>query len=165
MTWRRPIVRLLVFASAALLGLGLVAPAFTITTDFGRWDGWIRLLDPESDAERHQTFGLVGGIVRLIREGSVGIGVVLIAFTVVFPTLKLALLAFANERPAPGLAGAIARHAGKFSMLDVLVLAMLVIAIKGLPGGSELALRHGVWAFAGSVLLSLVASLIPHPKP
>jgi hypothetical protein len=47
-------------------------------------------------------------------------------------------------------------------MLDVLVLAMIVVAIKGLPGSSEIRLGWGVWAFAGSVVLSLIASVLLH---
>ncbi len=157
---RRLLVRLLVPMAAALLGLGLVAPAMTITTDFGRWEGWIRLLDPDMSAEAETTYSLLGGIMTLLRSGDVAIGLLLLAFTVAFPTLKLALLAFANEQPTPGRAAAVAKHAGKWSLLDVLVLAFLVLAIKGLPGGSELTLRWGVWAFAGSVVLSLVVPLL-----
>lgn len=157
---RRSIVRLFTLVSAVLLGLGLVAPAMTLTTDFGRWDGWVRLLDPDTSAEREQSYSLLGGITTLVRGGDVAIGLVLLAFTVAFPTLKLALLAFANERTGPTLAASIARHAGKWSLLDVLVIAMLVLAIKGLPGGSELALRWGVWMFASSVVLSLIASIV-----
>ena len=161
---RAALIRLLVLTSAALLGLGLIAPAMTIVTSFGRLDGWVRLIAPELTAESETTYSLVGGILRLIREGSPGLGVLLLAFSCVFPTLKLAILAAANETIARGGRGGwtlwFAHHAGKFSMLDVLVLAMLVLAIKGLPGQSELVLGWGVWAFGGSVLLSMVASIV-----
>jgi uncharacterized paraquat-inducible protein A len=56
----------------------------------------------------------------------------------------------------------LAHHTGKFSMLDVMVLALLVIAIKGLPGKSSLRIEWGVWAFAASVVLSLLISLLLH---
>jgi hypothetical protein len=44
----------------------------------------------------------------------------------------------------------------------VLVVAMLVLAIKGLPGGSRIDVRIGVWLFATSVALSLIASILLH---
>ena len=50
--------------------------------------------------------------------------------------------------------------------------ALIVVAIKGLPGSTEVKLGWGVWAFAGSVVLSLIASMllhrledISHPEP
>jgi uncharacterized paraquat-inducible protein A len=44
-------------------------------------------------------------------------------------------------------------------MLDVFVLAVLVVAIKGLPGGSRVAIEWGAAAFCASVLLSIYISL------
>ncbi len=164
--WLPWIVRPMVLLAAVLLGLGLVAPAMTIETSFGRYDGWLRLLAPEMVREERSTYSLLGGIFELMEHGSVALGLLLLAFSCVFPTLKLMLMAWATEtlarnRPA-GRLMSLAHHAGKFSMLDVLVVALLILAIKGMPGSSELRLELGVWAFAGSVLLSLVASLLLH---
>jgi paraquat-inducible protein A len=158
--YRQSLMRLLILSAAALLGLGLVAPAMTITTDFGRWDGWIRLLDPDASDQRETTYSLLSGILHLLRSGDLLIGIVLLAFTVCFPTLKLALMAGANEVGTRGRVGWLLKHAGKWSMLDVLVIALLVLAIKALPGGSELSLRWGLWCFATSVGLSLL-TLVP----
>lgn len=162
--WLGGLIRLLVLTSAALLGLGLVAPSMTITTSFGRYDGWLRLIAPEMIREEQVTYSLLGGILTLIELGNVGIGLLLVAFTCVFPTLKLMLMAWAIQTLMAGRrAGrllSLAHHAGKFSMLDVLVLALLILVIKGLPGSSELWLEWGVWAFAASVILSLIASLL-----
>ena len=162
--WLPATLRLLVLGAAALLGLGLVAPAMTITTSFGRYDGWVRLVASDLLQNQPATYSLLGGILTLLRGGDFWIGVILLLFSVCFPTLKLMTMAGANETLARGGRGGVflwlAHHSGKFSMLDVLVLALLVLAIKGLPGSSELALRWGVWTFAASVLLSLIASLL-----
>lgn len=162
--WSGGLIRLLVLSSAALLGLGLVAPAMTITTSFGRYDGWLRLIAPEMIREEQVSYSLLGGIVTLFDLGDVALGVLLLAFTCVFPTLKLMLMGWAAQTLMDGRrAGrllSLAHHAGKFSMLDVMVLALLILAIKGLPGSSELRLEWGVWSFAASVLLSLIASLL-----
>lgn len=163
--WLASVVRPLLLLAAALLGIGLVAPCMRIETSFGRYDGWIRLLAPEMAHQQQSTYSLLGGIVAMIDHGSVALGLLLLAFSCVFPTLKLVLMAWTNETLARGgRAGrlmALAHHVGKFSMLDVMVLAMLVIAVNGVPA-SELRLRWGVWAFAGSVVLSLIASLLLH---
>jgi paraquat-inducible protein A len=158
--------RLLVLTSAALLGLGLIAPCMTIVTRFGRFDSWVRLLEPEMAGEAETTYSLLGGILAMIDHGSLGIGLLLLGFSCVFPTLKLMLMAWATEtlarhRPAGRLL-TLAHHTGKFSMLDVMVVALLVLAIKGLPGSSELRLEWGVYAFAASVVLSLLASVLIH---
>jgi uncharacterized paraquat-inducible protein A len=68
-------------------------------------------------------------------------------------------MAFVLEHPAR-FARRLVDHVGKWGMLDVMVLALLVLTVKALPGDSELALRWGVWAFGGSVLLGLIASVI-----
>ncbi len=164
LAWRARLIRLLVLPAAVLLGLGLVAPCMTITTSFGRYDGWLRLIAPEIIAEENVTYSLIGGILKLIETGDVAIGLVLIAFSACFPTLKLAVMAYANEvirrGGTGGLALKLAHHAGKFSMLDVTVLALFILVVKGLPGRSELHLEWGIWAFAASVLMSLIASLL-----
>ena len=162
--FRPALIRLLVLVSAVTLGVGLIGPAMTIETGFGRFDGWIRLFEPGAIREQHMTYALLGGILTLIDRGELLIGGILLAFSAVFPTLKLALLAAGNETLARGgRSGVLLRlagHAGKFSMLDVTVAAFLVLAIKGLPGRSELRLEWGLYAFAASVLLSLAASLL-----
>ena len=162
--WLPGIVRFLVFTSAALLGLGLVAPAMHVSTSFGRYDGWVRLVANDLVRQKEATYSLLGGIVTLIRGREAWVGWVLLAFSVIFPTLKLATMAGATETLARGGRGglflAFAHHAGKFSMLDVLVVALLILAVKGLPGASDLRSEWGLWAFAASVLLSLIASLL-----
>ena len=162
--WKTRLVRMLVLPAAVLLGLGLVAPCMTIETSFGRYDGWLRLIAPEMLAEQIVTYSLLGGILKLIETGDLWIGLILLAFSVCFPTVKLAVMAYANEVVRRGGTGGLplrlAHHAGKFSMLDVTVLGLFILVIKGLPGRSELRLEWGIWAFTASVLLSLVASLL-----
>lgn len=153
--------------SAALQGAGLVAPALTTQPRFGQFDGWVRLLRP--DLARPTTFSLVGGIRRLLSDpnaSNVAIGVILLTFSVLFPIIKLAVLSFAASRLArngsAGSAFVLAHHGGKLSMLDLLVVAVLIVLVKGLPGGTTMDARIGIWLFAGSVLLALLVSGILH---
>lgn len=156
--------QLLLLLAAVLLGAGLVSPAMTIQPKFGPFDGWVRLLN--SNMSQPTTYSLLGGIVVLLRGNNLGIGLLLLGFSVVFPTLKLALTSWATARIARGGQGGVslwlAHHGGKLSMLDLLVIAMLIIAIKGLPGGSTIDTRIGIWLFSGSVLCGMIASTLVH---
>ncbi|MDB5326513.1 MAG: hypothetical protein JWM57_2082 [Phycisphaerales bacterium] len=157
-------IRLLTLLAAALLGLGLIAPCMTIQPAFGKYETWVRLLNP--DYTRPTTYSVLTGIVAMMHHGNRGLGILLLSFSGFFPTAKLATMAWSTQKLAdrrrPGVWLTLAHHTGKFSMLDVLVLALLVVAIKGLPGGSTITLGWGVWAFAGSVVLSLVISMMLH---
>jgi paraquat-inducible protein A len=163
----RNVILVLILTAAGLLGTGLVGPCMTIVPSLGEWDSWVRLLKPS--AVRPSEYSVLSGIMTMIQGNNVGLGLLLLAFSAAFPTLKLAVMAWAASalgggRGDAGLHGRVAlafvHHAGKFSMLDVMVLAMIVIALKGLPGNTRVELGWGVWAFAGSVVVSLVASVL-----
>jgi len=155
------IYTLLLFASV-LLGLGLVAPCMSIHPSFGEYNSWVQLLRP--DLTTPATFSILGGILQLMRGESFALGLLLMVFSVVFPSVKLATLwwgtAMLSQGRSPGVVLWIAHHAGKFSMLDVMVIALIVIAIKGLPGDTHIAVGWGLFAFAASVVLSMVASVL-----
>ena len=53
-------------------------------------------------------------------------------------------------------------HVEHGKLAQVMRDGLLVIAIKGLPGGSEVLLGWGVYCFAASVVLSLFASILLH---
>ena len=155
------LIRACLVVSAVLLGAGLAGPCMEIRPAFGAMDGWVRLLKPAMTAPTR--YSVIGGVLALLRNGSIVVGVTVLVFSVVFPTVKLALTASATAALAAGRSSGalvkLAHHAGKFSMLDVFLVGLIVLAIKGLPGGSQVTLGWGVAAFAGSVVLSLVASL------
>ena len=155
-------VRACIALSAVLLGAGLAGPCMAILPSFGKYEGWVRLLKPS--LVRPTEYSVIGGITTLIHNGSVALGLLLLAFSVVFPTIKLAVMAAATAALAQGRSTGplmkLAHHAGKFSMLDVFVVGLIVLAIKGLPGGSRVALGWGVGAFAASVVLSIIAGLV-----
>src|SRR5438093_453398 len=83
-------VRGLVVASALLLGAGLAGPCMAVQPAFGKLDGWVRLLKP--DLARPTRYSVIGGIVTLIQNGYAALGLLLLAFSVLFPTVKLALM-------------------------------------------------------------------------
>lgn len=157
----------LLLGSAAGLGFGLVGPCMTIVPSAGELDWAVRMFEPDDLEPR--TYSILGGIEMLRRSserGSTLVAVLLFGFSVVFPTLKLAVMAWGTAAlrlgTRPHAAVKLTSHLGKFSMLDVMVLGLLVLAIKGLPGDTVLHLRWAVWAFAGSILLSLACSIALH---
>ncbi len=153
-----------ILLAAVALGLGLVLPCMTIQTTFGQYESWLRLLKPEL----HQTrrYSMLSGILAMLRHDSPGIGLVLLLFSAIFPTAKLAIMAAATHALAVGRRAGplltIAHHTGKFSMLDVLVLALIVIAIKGLGDTTKVSLEIGVGLFAASVIAGIIASIMLH---
>lgn len=155
-------VRGIIAVSAVLLGAGLAGPCMSVEPAFGNFDGWVRLLKP--NLARPTQYSVVGGIATLIRNGSIALGLLLLAFSVIFPVVKLAVMAATTAALSHGTPSGplmkLAHHAGKFSMLDVFVVAVIVLAIKGMPGGSKVTLGWGVAAFAASVVLAMAAALI-----
>lgn len=155
-------IRLVLIVASVLLGLGLVAPCMTISPSMGEpWDSWLAWLEP-SELEP-TTYSILGGILELMRTDSLGLGLILLAFSVVFPSVKLATLWWGvtvlKQGQPTGWALWITHHAGKFSMLDVMVVAVFIVAIKGLPGDTDITINWGLFAFAASVVLSIVASI------
>lgn len=159
------LIRVVLCLASVLLGLGLVAPCMTVQPSMGQpWDSWLALLEP-SELEP-TTYSILGGILELMRSDSLGLGLLLMVFSVVFPAFKLATLWWTatviKQGKPTGTALWITHHAGKFSMLDVMVIAVFIVAIKGLPGDTEVTIAWGLFAFAGAVVLSILASLQVH---
>ena len=154
-------LQLCLAVAAGLLGLSLFAPCMTLHPAFGEMTPLVRLLNPDLTAPT--TYSILEGIRSMFEEGSVFIGLVVLLFSVVFPVWKLGVYSMAAARWSRGLeTGDTVRwvnQLGKWSMLDVFVLAVLVVAIKGLPGGSRITVEWGAAAFCASVLLSIYISL------
>jgi paraquat-inducible protein A len=155
-------IRTLLVLAAVTLGLGLTLPCMKIEPSFGEYDNWVRLLDPS--LTETSTYSVLTGILAMFRQGAGGIGVLLSSFSVFFPIAKIALMAAAVEGlrrgEGPHWLMGLVHHAGKFSMLDVWVVAVFVVAIKGMPGETEIRLGWGVYLFAASVLLSIAAGVL-----
>lgn len=140
------LINLTLVAAAALLLIGFFAPLFTLT----------KFLFFSN------TVSLASGLATLLREGELALFTLLFAFGVLFPVAKLSCLFYAWNRhggASPRVASAIHRmdRIGKWSMLDVFVVAILVVSIKlGVLADAEV--RFGVLLFAASVLLTMLAS-------
>ncbi len=160
----RRVLGALLVVSSVLLGLGLTGPCMTVLPSLGALDGWVRVFRPS--VVQPSEFSIVSGVMRLWQERERSLAVLLCGFSVVFPVMKLAVMGHAY-RQVGAVAGRtrkswalwLAHHGGKFSMLDVLVVAVLVVAIKGLPGGSRIEPGWGLYCFTASVVLAMVSAV------
>lgn len=136
--------RALVWVATLVLALGLTVPVVTFRTGLA-----------------HDTFSVIGGIVDLAREGDVLLAGIVLAFSVVFPVLKLALLQYALHGPLSSERRARLVHAlerlGRWSMLDVFVIAILIGAMH-LGILSEAKAEPGIHVFAVGILLAMLAT-------
>lgn len=108
-------------------------------------------------------FRLVDTIEDLWRDGQIGLSLVIIAFTLVFPIGKYVALTFVmvgryDSRRATVLRWV--KNLGQWSMGDVFVVALLVVIVRVNNAVAQVEVEPlaGLWVFAASVLLSMVAS-------
>ncbi|MFZ0468746.1 MAG: paraquat-inducible protein A [Thiogranum sp.] len=136
-------LRLMVLLAYVLLAVGLVAPVITL----------------EKFVLIENTFSVISGIYQLLLEERWFLFVIIGGFSVLLPVLKLYVL--------HRLLGRHCRNAerlrhylhwmhlyGKWSMLDVFIVAVLVVAVK-LGAVAQVEMRYGLYAFAASVLLTM----------
>ncbi|UCE01812.1 MAG: paraquat-inducible protein A [Candidatus Latescibacterota bacterium] len=136
--------------AAALYFVGLFTPMATITTKF------LPLFD------RTTAYSLVETIRKLFEEQEYVLGVILVLFTFVFPVTKFFSLFMglgAGWRPHNSRLYRWMRTTGRWSMLDVFVVAFLVVLlrIKTLTGGMSVHPEVGIYCFGASVLLAIWA--------
>ena len=153
---RRNILTLIAL-DATLLGLGLAAPALIVYPSAGQLTEFLRIFTPGFDSPREVS--IAGGIITLFNEGEIVIGSILLLFSVLFPLAKLGAMWVGVLENARNVTVHFAARLAKYSMLDVLVLALLVIAIKKIPGGSRIAIGPGAIFFAASVIISVFVPL------
>lgn len=155
--------RLFVGLASFLFGLALGMSVFSLTPGVGELTGWLRLMKPDEMATTSQS--LLGGIRLLWLDGNPFLASVLTAFCLILPISKFLILwGEAYGIPLGGsIWGRFCRATAPYAMVEVFVLALLVMVVKGLPGGSLIVIQSGAWCFTGSVLLSLFAAQLLKP--
>jgi len=106
------------------------------------------------------TFSIWSGLVTLWQQGHIPLSLLLLAFSVLFPIVKIFIILFCanmgSGQPLRSLRwikwlGAV----GKWSMLDVFVVAVLVASVK-LGALASIEIHYGLYAFAIAVLLTKI---------
>lgn len=131
---------------------------------------WPAVLLPILEVERlgqTSTSSILGGTMELLHHGSWFVGLVVLLFSIVFPLTKIVLLLELSllemlHRRHKALTLRIIEHLGKWSMMDVMLLAFLVMLVK-LGDLVEFHFGPAVVAFVLCVSMSMVASLLFDP--
>lgn len=127
---------------------------------------WPAVLCPVLQIEkfgRENESSILSGIIDLFRHGDLVVGTVVLMFSIVFPLakivllLELCLLEFLH-RKHKAFTLRVMEHVGKWSMMDVMLLAFFVMLVK-LGNLIEFHFGPAVIAFVGCVAMSIVASL------
>lgn len=102
---------------------------------------------------------LIGSISFFFESNEAFLGVIIITFTIIFPLLKF-IAVFWGLLAAPSKLAAGINHwfsiLGKWSMLDVFVVALLLLNLKLDSDLLNMELRSGVVYFAISILLTMI---------
>ena len=127
---------------------------------------FLPILEIEKLGQHHQS-SVIGGILELFRSGNLLVGTIILVFSIVFPLAKIVALIELSW-----LGALRQRHQawtyrwmeqiGKWSMMDVMLLALLVMMIKL----SDLVQFHfgpAVIAFALCVAMSMIAAICFDP--
>lgn len=135
----------LLLATATCLALGLSLPVMQVEK-FSFW---------ESD------YSIVTGVIGLLSDGEYLLAAIIFFFSVLFPVVKLVVLWRVWQNPRTHarrlrLLRALSKL-GRWSMLDVLAVAILVVAGM-LRAVADLEPRVGIYAFAIGVVLSMLAT-------
>ena len=138
-------------AAAALAALILFWPAILLP-----------VVEIEKLGQVHRS-SILGGILELFAHGSYFIGGVVLLFSIVFPLTKIILLLELSllevlQRKHNAWTLRLMEHLGKWSMMDVLLLALLVMLIK-VGEMVEFHLGPAASAFVLCVAASMLASL------
>jgi paraquat-inducible protein A len=120
------------------------------------------ILESERLGHRHQA-SLLRGTLDLIQQGSWFVGIVVLLFSIVLPLVKIVMLLELSllrlfERRHRAVTYRIMEQAGKWGMMDVMLLAFLVMLIK-LGDLATFRVGPAVIAFVSCVALSMLASL------
>jgi paraquat-inducible protein A len=127
---------------------------------------WPAVLLPVLEIERlgvRKESSILGGILELLSGGSWFVGGVVLVFSIIFPLVKMVMLLELSlleilERRHKALTLRLAEYLGRWSMMDVMLLAFLVMLVK-LGHLVEFRLGSAVVAFTLCVAMSMIASL------
>lgn len=112
--------------------------------------------------DTHSLISMVGG---LFSQGELLLGLIVLAFSVVLPAAKIAalglLLARGGGKARPAFIGGLVGAIGKWSMLDVLLVALVIFAVRT-SGIATAYSQPGLYFFTAAVVLTtLAAALVP----
>jgi len=142
---RRFLLSLAIIGAAVCLALGLTLPIIKLTSFFF-WTS---------------EYSLISTVGVLLRDGQTFLGVIILVFSIIFPIIKLLYLLLVSTLPAAELTRQAKRlraieWIGKWSMHDVLVLALTIFFLKS-QGVYDAASLPAVYYFTAAVVLMILS--------
>ncbi len=139
-------IPLLILLAGVLLGIGLILPVLTVQKIWEK-----------------NTFSVISGIQNLYQEKHYFLVFIIFFFSVIFPVIKLCSLGVLwvvrlKEEHQKSILYWL-ELLGKWSMLDVFVVAVIVVAVKlGVLAKAEP--RTGIYIFGAAVLISMIVTFL-----
>ena len=135
-------LRIILYIATLLLAVGLVSPIMTIEKFF--------IL--------RNTFSVLSGVVELLKSGQLLLSAIIFGFSIVIPILKMLVL-FRLTNSARRHCDDTHRYLklmhdyGRWSMLDVFVVALLIVIVK-LGPIANVQVHFGLFAFCSAMLVT-----------
>lgn len=137
-----PLLSLLLALSFSFFVAGISTPIMTIT----------QLIFLET------SFSIIAGLNDLWRQGEYLLFIIIGSLSIVLPLFKMLLLAFTlhyrNHTHSLSRIIDIIHNFGRWAMLDVLVVALLLVTVK-LGAIASVEVHYGLYLFAVSVLITM----------
>ena len=108
------------------------------------------------------TVSLLSALFSLIAKGHIFLFLIIFIFSILFPLFKLSVILYIWNSRAGATVQQLLKwihHLGKWSMLDVFVVALMVVSIK-LDQLATMQIHYGLYLFLSAVVLSMLISAI-----
>ena len=133
----------LLLINTVLLAVGVAAPIITLNK-FVLFEN---------------TFSILSGSIELFKEGKYFLFIIITSFSIILPLVKIAvlfLLVSIKQNKTVHLHKYLnwMHQLGKWSMLDVFVVAVLVVTVK-LGALASVEARYGIYLFTATVLMTM----------
>ena len=149
---KKALIFLLTLSTLILFVTGCLTPLFTLSKFF----------------IFNNTVSLFSALKELLAEGYFVLFFVLLSFSVLLPLLKIILLFYLqlstriSQQSHKKVIGFL-ELVGKWSMLDVFVVSILLVAVK-LGPMANIEVHFGIYLFVASIILMMLISHIMHRK-
>jgi len=139
------LINLLLLLALIFFAIGVYLPVFTLT----------KLLI------FNNTVSILSGLWQLVAEGEYLVFILIFSFSIILPVSKISILAIAwnsrKERHHKKLLWL--EKVGRWSMLDVFVVALLIVTVK-LGVLASVVIHSGLYYFTASVIIMMVVTTI-----
>ncbi len=108
------------------------------------------------------TFSIISGITTLLQEGKIFLFLIITIFSLILPIAKLGIIFLTlkqNNKTNLKRYLHLMHQYGKWSMLDVFVVGIMVVVIK-IKGMVNVEIHYGFYLFTSAVLMTMVLTTL-----